>query len=393
MEHTSLPLQLLSRDEAALRISKVVAAMPDDVDALLVNDNANLFYLTGRVFLGFVLIYRDSSVKYFLRRPSVLEGDDIIPIHRPADIASHVALNGLTVGLMEDEMPYSSLDRLAKALELTRYVNGSGCLRAARAVKTQLEIRMMKDCGIKQTQVYRHIPAMYREGMSDIELQIEIEHALRSAGCLGQFRCSGAEMEIFMGNVITGDNADAPSPYDFAMGGAGLSPSLPVGADGSIIKPGRPVMVDMNGNFNGYMTDMTRTFVAGDASDEILRANDLSRAICKAIAEAAVPGAECKALYTIAEDMVKAAGMESRFMGHTFHAGFVGHGLGITINEPPVLAPRSRDILQAGNTIALEPKFVIPHVGAVGVENTYVVRADGAAEQITLAPEEIINLS
>lgn len=74
-------------------------------------------------------------------------------------------------------------------------------------------------------------------------------------------------------------------------------------------------------------------------------------------------------------------------MGHNQKAGFVGHGVGIEINELPVLAPRSRDIIQAGNVIAIEPKFVIPGVGAVGVENTYVVRMEGAAECITNAKE------
>lgn len=392
MDHLNQSLQLLPADEVKLRVAKVTAAMPDDMDALLVNDNANLFYLTGRVFLGYVLIFRDGSLKYFLRRPSVLSGDDVIGIHRPADMALHQDFSGLRIGLMEDETPYSSVTRLADALGIKNFTNGSGCLRAARAVKTDLEIRLMKDCGVRQTEVYRRVPHLYREGMTDIELQVEIERALRLAGCLGQFRCSGSDMEIFMGNVITGDNADAPSPYDFAMGGAGLSPSLPVGADDSIICPGKPVMVDMNGNFNGYMTDMTRTFIFGDASEEILKANQLSRDICAAVSREAVPGAECKALYQLAENMVKEAGMDNYFMGHSFHAGFVGHGLGITINEPPVIAPRSRDILQAGNTIAIEPKFVIPHIGAIGVENTYVVRPDGPAEQITTAPEEIVQL-
>ena len=83
--------------------------------------------------------------------------------------------------------------------------------------------------------------------------------------------------------------------------------------------------------------------------------------------------------------------LERYFMGHRQHAGFVGHGIGIEINELPVIAPRSRDILQEGNTIALEPKFVIPEVGAVGVENTYLVTGDGA-ECLTVCPEEIVPL-
>lgn len=89
------------------------------------------------------------------------------------------------------------------------------------------------------------------------------------------------------------------------------------------------------------------------------------------------PGVEAKRLYHIAEEMVKEAGLERYFMGYTQKAGFVGHGVGIEINELPVIAPRSRDILEEGNVIALEPKFVVPGVGAVGIENTYVVEQNG----------------
>lgn len=79
-------------------------------------------------------------------------------------------------------------------------------------------------------------------------------------------------------------------------------------------------------------------------------------------------------------------------MGHRQKAGFVGHGLGIEINELPVIAPRSRDIIAPGNTFALEPKFVIPGTGAVGIENTYIVGED-ATEAITTTPQQLISLS
>ncbi|MDE6109062.1 MAG: M24 family metallopeptidase, partial [Muribaculaceae bacterium] len=97
-------------------------------------------------------------------------------------------------------------------------------------------------------------------------------------------------------------------------------------------------------------------------------------------------------MYEPALAMAREAGLEQYFMGHRQHAGFVGHGLGIEINEAPVIAPRSRDVLREGMCIALEPKFVIPGTGAVGIENTYVVRSEGPMECITGAPEEIIDL-
>ena len=89
--------------------------------------------------------------------------------------------------------------------------------------------------------------------------------------------------------------------------------------------------------------------------------------------------------------MAAEAGFSDFFMGHRQHAGFVGHGVGIEINEAPVIAPRSKDILSEGNVIAIEPKFVIPGTGAVGIENTYVVE-NGGMRCLTLTPQEILQL-
>jgi Xaa-Pro aminopeptidase len=79
-------------------------------------------------------------------------------------------------------------------------------------------------------------------------------------------------------------------------------------------------------------------------------------------------------------------------MGGRQKAGFIGHGIGLVLNELPVLAPKSKMILQAGMTIAVEPKFVIDGVGAVGNENTYIVHKESAMESVSLAPEEIVKL-
>ena len=393
-------LLLLNAAEADRRLGRVRQAMLDNhISELLISDNANVYYLTGRVFRGFVFISLDiDSPIYFVRRPASLSGGNVYAIRKveeiPAILSSLGLANPTRVALELDTTPYSAVCRVMAAFAMPELQpNGSPVMRAARSVKTPLECDEMRRSGAMQTPVYKNIPSLFREGMTDIELQIEIERELRLRGCLGQFRVSGPEMELFMGNVLTGDNADAPSPYDFAMGGAGLNPSLPVGADGSLVRPGMPVMVDVNGNFTGHMTDMTRTYSYGPISDATaLKAHALSIDICHAVAEAARPGVAAADLYNMAADMVKTAQMEPYFMGHRQHAGFIGHGVGIEINEAPVIAPRSRDILAEGNAIALEPKFVIPGIGAVGIENTYLVTDEAAMECITLADEGITDL-
>ncbi len=388
-----MQLQLLSHDESQRRLLKVRSQMDKSgIAAVLICDNANLYYLTGRVFAGYVWIPLKGEPVYFVKRPVEMEGDNVVSIRKPEQIpASTGIMPPEVLGLELDTVPYSMVTRLRSLFPEARLADASAVMRQARAVKTDEEVRLIGESAMHQDHVYSLVPSYFREGMRDFELQVEIERASRLDGCLGLFRVSGPSMELFMGNVLAGDNADEPSPYDFAMGGAGMDPSLPVGCNGSIIKSGTTVMVDVNGNYTGYMSDMTRTYYLGEIAQLARKAHQLSIDICRRLEREGTPGAEARSLYQIAEDMVTEAGLHEYFMGHRQKAGFIGHGVGIEINELPVIAPRSRDLLQVGNVIALEPKFVIPGTGAVGIENTYVVTPDGL-RRLTDAPEQLTSL-
>ncbi len=166
---------------------------------------------------------------------------------------------------------------------------------------------------------------------------------------------------------------------------------MPLGASGTEIRPGTSVMVDMAGNYGAYLTDMTRTFSLGQLSDEAYRLHALSLRMHREIMQESRPGTSCAELYNRSLELARAEGAEQYFMGLGQQAQFVGHGLGLQINELPVLTGRSRDVLVEGMIIAYEPKFVLPEVGAVGIENTYLVTSTGV-ENLTPLDEEIIDL-
>lgn len=386
---------LLSHDEQQLRLGRVRELMRQaGLDAMLIADFANLYYLTGRVYSGYAYIgNRDGDQMYFVKRMENLRGDGVVNIRKPEQMAESILLDTPAVlGLELDLMSYNMAGRLGKIFPGAQIADCTGVMRTARAVKTEAELHLLRRSGILHEGVYRRIPRLYREGMTDIEFEIEIEKALRLDGNLGQFRISGDTMETHMGSLITGDNADVPSPYDFAMGGAGLDPSIPTGACGELIKPHCSVMVDLCGNFTGYMTDMSRTFALESLEKLAMDAHRCSIDIIDRLVTLGKPGVAAAELYNVAMEMATERQLHTYFMGHRQHAGFIGHGVGIEVNELPVIAPRSRDILQRHNVIALEPKFVIPHVGAVGIESTFIVQDDGL-ECITNAPVEILSLT
>ncbi len=199
-------LVLLSPEESAVRLSRLRSSLADaGIDAALISDNANIYYLTGRVFAGYVYVPAVGPEIYFVRRPIGLEGDGVVYIRKPEQIAETIGLNvPATLALELDVTTWSDVSRLSAIFGESKTANASPLMRRLRAVKTEAEIRLMKISGEKQERVYRRVPHLYRQGMTDMELQVEIERLSRLEGCLGQFRISGDSMELYMGSVGSG---------------------------------------------------------------------------------------------------------------------------------------------------------------------------------------------
>lgn len=381
------------KNEFNLRLEKVRQAMTaSGTDALLGASTVNIFYLTGGICRGWFYIPLEGDPVFFYSAPAEIESPVACKIRKPEQIREILddsgKMPGRNIGLEFDDLYYSDVLRLERVFEGCKHVNASVTFREARLTKTPFELKLIKEDGMRHCAVYSRIASCYSEDMTDLEFQIEIERILRQEGNLGYLRVAGSKMEINMGSLLAGPNADEPSPYDFSMGGAGTDPSLPVGASGIIMKPGMSVMVDMNGGFNGYQTDMTRCWTIGEPSSKALKAHECSRNILRAIEETAKPGTEISSLYALAREMAHAEGLGEYFMGHRHHVAFIGHGVGIELNEAPVIMERNRNPLQKGMVIALEPKFVLPGVGALGVENTYYVGEKGL-ENLTPFREEL----
>lgn len=383
--------------ELKMRRDKIRVLMAQQgIDAALITCNVNLIYTYGRVVSGYLYLPLNAPARLFLKRPNNIEGEHIHVIRKPEQLPDLIKECGLPLPtklmLEGDELSFSEYNRLAACFPDTEVVPcGTALIRQARSVKTAVEVEMFRRSGVAHVKAYEQIPSVYKAGMTDRQLSIEVERLMRLEGCLGVFRVFGQSMEIFMGSLLAGDNAAAPSPYDFALGGEGLDSSLPGGVNGSMLQPGQSLMVDMGGNFYGYMGDMSRVFSIGRLPEKAYAAHQTCLEVQEAVVSMSKPGTVCEDLYNTAIELVTKAGFADYFMGIGQKAKFIGHGIGLEINEMPVLAPRMKQELEPGMVFALEPKIVLPGIGPVGVENSWTVTVEGL-EKLTVCPEEIIEL-
>lgn len=383
-------------NELELKWRRIQQAMrQEEADGCLLTMNVNLYYVSGQVFNGYFYLPAEGRPYWFVKRLTVPETNQVHVIRKPEQMPDFFRDLNLAMPrkllLEADELSYNEYIRLQHVFRAEATGNASALIRHIRMIKTPWEIEQMRISARKHEAVYREIPACYRPGMRDIELQIEIEKRMRVHGSLGYFRAFGSNMDIFMGSLLAGENAGEPSPFDFALGGKGIHASGPLGANGTLLREGTTVMADMSGNYTAYQTDMTRVFSIGKLPDRAYRVHRVALEIQARMERTAKPGVSCAELYRDALAMAGQEGLKDCFMGTHLQAKFVGHGVGLEINELPVLTTRSKDILQPGMTFAFEPKFVLAGIGAVGIENTFLV-TDSGVEKMTLLDENIIEL-
>lgn len=392
----------LSLPEIELRVQKIQEAMKmAGVQNIWLRSVPAQLYMTGSVLQGYTLVDQRESLPYFfIERPTdALNGfpeERIFSIRKPELIPPILEKLGLEMNeyssLELGHLPVTEFNRLSRLSSSGRVSDVDACtlMREVRSIKTEFEISEMRRLALTHMEIYRLVPELYHPGMTDSQLQHELEYQMRRRGSIGLFRAFGPRMEIFMGNVLAGSNAVNPAPYDFTMGGAG-EPAMPMGASGIEITPGTTVMVDMSGNFGVYQTDITRTYYLGELPQIVIDAHQLSMELHEWFMGYAHPGADISEVFLHCEQRASELGLSSNFMGTEFQAKFVGHGVGIEINEVPVLTPRWKGSFEKGMVIALEPKFVFDQVGAVGLENTYLI-TDNGVENLTPLPMELTPL-
>lgn len=296
------------------------------------------------------------------------------------------------LGLEMDVLPYSIAMRYLQLFNNAQPVDISFHLRRQRSIKSAYELSQMVEAAKRVGEIVEALPEIIYIGMSEIELAAEIEYRLRCQGHINLHRMRGYNQELALGMVASGYAASTPTYFDGPAGGLGVSTASPQGASFKKIRENEPILVDISTVVEGYLIDQTRMAVIGELDESLFRAYEVSRKIAKEIEALGKPGVSWELLYLHSLEMVQEAGLTQHFMGYgKDQAKFLGHGVGLEMDELPILAKGFEYPLEEGMVIAIEPKFTFPGQGVIGIENTYVVRS-GGLESLTTVSEEIVTI-
>ncbi|MEW9701251.1 M24 family metallopeptidase [Paenibacillus sp. SI8] len=375
----------------------------------LVTQNVDIYYYTGSMQNGYVFIPAKGETLYLVRRSLARAEEEASAIVEPLGSLKTLKerLAARYPGLREagaaaaplrlatelDVLPVQLFQRLQAALPGAAWEDGSLLVREQRMIKSPDEVAAIRKAAYVVDAALEMVIPHIREGMEELELMALIEHQLRLRGHQGLMRMRAYNSELITGMVAAGASAAVPTYFDGPAGGTGLHPSGPQSSGRAPIRRGEPILVDLGCCVDGYLIDQTRTLVIGELDPELQRAYEVAEQVLRATEARLQPGAISEHLYLLALDQVQEAGLSARFMGYgADQVKFLGHGIGLEIDELPVLAKGFKYPLTPGMVIAIEPKFTFPGRGVVGIEDTYLITEKGY-EKLTVSRSGIILIS
>lgn len=375
-------------NEIENRIHRLQAEMAiKNLEAVLIVQNADLFYFTGTIQQSHLYVPVEGTALLMVRKSFERAGLEsplhpVIPLPNSRDLAAVIAEYGHTfpkrLGLELDVLPVNLFRKYQKIFKHAELVDASGLIRRLRSVKSKYEIGLIRKACRLSGQIASYVPTVLRADMREIDLAALIEAKARRLGHHGLTRMRAFNAELFYGQLMSGPAAALPSFLNAPLGGSGMSPALAQSAGQRRIRGNEPVVVDYLFGWQGYLSDHARIYCLGKVSRKMERAHEVMLEVQSLLMERAVPGACCSDLYELACTLVRRKGLGGAFMGATSNrARFVGHGIGLEVDELPVLG-RSQDLLlQENMIIALEPKAVFENLGTVGIENMFRVGVNG----------------
>jgi Xaa-Pro dipeptidase len=369
------------------------------LDGALITHNTGLYYLAGTIQPAQLYVPTEGEPMLLVRRNAErIALESPFPIHNLTSLRdlpltlSQRGVTPATLGLELDVMPVLTYRRYEKALPDVKWRDVGAILRAQRSIKTAWELEQIRSVRPLAEAMLDAVREFLRAGLTEVEFAGMLEARARAKGHHGRSWLRAYNQDMYWGHLIAGESGVVASYFDSPNGGWGLHPAKPDGAGLRVITENSPVLVDYAPACNGYVLDQTRTAVVGKLPAELQRAYDATIAVQNAVVAASKPGAIGSDLFKLALQVAEEQGISDGFGGLGDNkAKFVGHGIGMEIDELPLLAGGWHEPLQAGMVFALEPKFTHPTLGIVGIENTWLVTETGV-ERLTPDGDGVIEI-
>jgi Xaa-Pro aminopeptidase len=369
------------------------------IDGAIIVQNTDLFYFSGTIQQSQLYIPAAGDpllmVRKSLERAQAESAiQHIVPFTSPRQVPKLIQNMGLTIpktlGLEMDVIPAQTYLNFQGVFDQSRIVDVSHAIRQVRVVKSAYEMQTIREAALKSDQVDEYIKGIIREGVSELELAGQIEAYSRKLGHQGIVRMRLWGSELFYGHLMCGASGAVPSYLASPTGGTGAGPAVAQGPGFDRIQAHQPIIVDYVFAYKGYLSDHTRIFSIGELPDDLMRGHAAMLFLEAEIIREAKPGISAGRIYEMAVDLADKAGYAENFMGTgDQRIRFVGHGVGLELDEYPFLALGQETLLQEEMVIAFEPKLIFPGKGVVGIENTHRVTPNGL-EPLTVSDGNII---
>ena len=372
------------------------------LDAVIIVQNADLFYFTGTVQSGNLYVPAEGEPLYLVRKDvgrARMECGlkEVVSFSSMKDIPRIISEYGYPmprrIGLELDCLPVNFYEKYRSVFPAAEFSDATPLIRLVRMIKSHYEIHLFQDAADQVDKVHRRAKEVIREGMTDLELAAELEMTARKGGHQGFLRMRAFNAELFYAHIFSGSDTAVPAYVDTPLGGMGVSTAFGQGAGYKRIERNEPIIVDFAGCFDGYMVDQTRMFAIGGISDRLKKAYEDMLKVQERMIELAGELPSWGTIYEECHAMANSLGYGDFFMGNKgAQVSFIGHGIGIEIDEYPFIARGFNDMyLEPGMVFAFEPKAVFAGEGAVGIENTFFVTENGV-RQLTISDQEFVIL-
>jgi len=361
----------------------------------------DVFYYTGTAQPSYLFI---SPQDYFLyvrsgydlaQEDVFIDNDRMKEERRLESICKEISsrVEEKKIGTELDILPATQMVKFQKAFPEYEFTNISPLVLKQRMIKDAEEIMKIRKACEAIDKGHRVVLSTLQEGVTELELAAAVENAHRLAGHEGIFFIRQPDFFMSRGPISSGSNLFKISGVVYTITGVGLSPSVPAGPSQKAISKGDSVVVDIPTLVQGYHADQTRTYILGSDKKRIKLMHDNLKEIADYLIDEIKPGMRCGTIYQMASRKAEKMGISDTFLsfGKGRRSQLIGHGIGLELNEPPVISKYDTCRISQGNVIALDMHILKEGVGVVKLEDMILVN-DNNNEILTKSPRQIFEL-